>query len=420
MSLFYGWFIVAAAVVLTGYNSAMFVYGLTAFMTPIAATSGWSYTQISLATSIRGLQIGILDPVAGFVVDRWPARRLMLFGTVVFAAGIVIVSRSSNLALFYVGFLTAGLGSAFCHNMVPMTVVARWFRKNIGKATGILYSGFSLGGLFVPLIVKAIDTYGWQDVMLYMAFGALVLGLPLSLMFRNKPEDYGLLPDGEVSSDATETKLTDFGLTLREVVRTRAFWIIGIAGTLQITAVHAVTVHAVPSLTSAGFNRSAAAIGVTIFSLTGVPMRILYGVLADIFDKKYVYALSNAITTVSLVIFGLLDGNSFAMMAWFGVIYGLGVSGAMCVRVPITRDYFGVRNFGTIFGMLSIFTVIGSVAGAPIAAWVYDSSGTYFPIWYVYAGLTAAGMLLLLMLPRHDAYRKDMMKQGNNAGDVVV
>jgi MFS family permease len=405
LSLFFGWFIVAAAVVLTGYNSAMFVYGLTAFMTPIAATSGWTYTQISLATSIRGLQIGMLDPVAGFVVDRWPARRLMLLGTVVFAAGIVIVSRSSNLALFYVGFLTAGLGSAFCHNMVPMTVIARWFRKNIGKATGILYSGFSLGGLFVPLIVKAIDAYGWQDVMLYMAFGALVLGVPLSLMFRNKPEDQGLLPDGEVSTGTTETRISDFGLTLREVVRTRAFWIIGIAGTLQITAVHAVTVHAVPSLTSTGFDRSEAAIGVTIFSLAGIPMRIVYGVLADMFDKKYVYALSNGITTVSLLIFGLLDGNSFAMMALFGVVYGLGVSGAMCVRVPLTREYFGVKSFGAIYGMLSIFTVIGGVAGAPIAAWVYDSSGTYFPIWYIYAGLTAAGMLLLLLLPGGDTYR---------------
>ena len=407
MGLFFGWYIVAAAVILTGYNSAMFVYGLTAFLEPMAATMGWTYTQISLATSIRGLEIGALDPIAGLVVDRWPARRLMLISSIVFAAGTIIISRSTNLAVFYIGFLVAGLGSAFCHNMVPMTAIARWFRKNIGKATGILYSGFSLGGLFVPLVVKAIDAYGWQDVMLFMAFGALILGLPLSFAFRSRPEDHGLLPDGRISDGTTATSTSVFGLTVREVLRTRAFWIIGIAGTLQITAVHAVTVHAVPSLTSTGFDRSTAAIGVTIFSVTGIPMRIIYGILADMFDKKYVYALSNGITTVALVLFGLLDGNSFAMMALFGVIYGLGVSGAMCVRVPITRDYFGVKSFGAIYGMLSIFTVIGGVAGAPIAAWVYDSSGTYFPIWYIYAGLTATGMILLLWLPRRGAYGSD-------------
>lgn len=400
MSLFFGWIIVAAAVIITGYNSAMFVYGLTAFLTPIAATSGWSYTQITVATSIRGLQIGMLDPIAGFVVDRWPARRLMLLGTIVFAAGIVIVSRSSNLAVFYVGFLIAGLGSAFCHNMVPMTVIARWFRKNIGKATGILYMGFSIGGLFVPFIVNAIDTYGWQDVMMYLAFGAAVVGVPLALLFRDRPEDYGMQPDGKVSGEAAGADNVDYGMSLKEVVRTRAFWIIGIVGTLQIVAVHAVTVHAVPSMTSAGFERATAAVGVTIFSVVAIFMRLIYGVLADMFTKKYVYALSNGITTVSLVLFGLLDGNSFAMMALFGVVYGMGVSGAMCLRVPITREYFGISSFGAIYGTLSIFTVIGGVAGAPIAAWVYDSSGTYFPIWYIYAGLTAASMVLLLFLPK--------------------
>jgi MFS family permease len=406
MSLFFGWYIVAATVLLTGYNSAMFVYGLTSFISPMVATTGWTLTQVTLATSIRGLQIGALDPIAGLVVDRWPARRLMLISTIVFAAGTLIVSRSNNLAVFYTGFLLAGLGSAFCHNMVPMTVIARWFRKNIGKATGILYSGFSIGGLFVPLIVKAIDTYGWQDVMLYMGFGAMILGLPLSLAFRNRPEEYGLRPDGSVDDEAMVVNRSDYGLTVREVFRTRTFWIIGIVGTLQITAVHAVTVHAVPSLTSAGYDRTIAGVGVMIFSFVGIPMRIIYGVLADTFDKKYVYALSNAITTGALILFGWLEGDSFAMMALFGVIYGLGVSGAMAIRVPIIRDYFGVKSFGAIYGMLSIFTVIGGVAGAPIAAAVYDNSGNYFPIWYIYAGLTAMGMILLLILPGRDAYLK--------------
>jgi len=101
LTLFFGWYIIAAAVILTGYNSAMFVYGLTAFMTPIAATSGWTYTQISLATSIRGLEIGALDPIAGIVVDRWPAKRLMFIGTAVFVVGAIIISRSDNLATFY-------------------------------------------------------------------------------------------------------------------------------------------------------------------------------------------------------------------------------------------------------------------------------------------------------------------------------
>lgn len=399
MSIFFGWYIAAAAALFTAYHSAIFVYGLTAFITPIATSLGWTYTQISLASSIRGLEVGVLDPVAGMIVDRWPARRLMLIGTVIFVLGTICVSQATNLGVFYAGFLIVGLGSSFCHNMVPMTVLARWFKKNIGKASGIIYMGFAVGGLFVPLIVKAIDTWGWEDVMLYLAFGALVLGVPLSLLFRNRPEEYGLLPDGKASADVSETENDVSGLSLREALKTRAFWIIGLVGTFQITAVHAVTVHAIPYLTSIGMDRPTAALGVMIISIIGLAMRVMYGILADMFGKKYVYALSNGMTTVALVLFGFLDGSSFAMLALFGVIYGLGVSGAMTVRVPITREYFGVSSFGSVFGMLSVFTVIGGVIGAPVAGWVYDTSGAYFPIWYIFAGLTIIGALLLLVLP---------------------
>ena len=105
-------------------------------------------------------------------------------------------------------------------------------------------------------------------------------------------------------------------------------------------------------------------------------------------------------TTVALVLFGFLNGNSFAMVALFGVIYGLGVSGAMTLRVPITREYFGISNFGSVFGTLSVFTVIGGVVGAPVAGWVYDTSASYFPIWFIFAGITLIGTLLLLVMPR--------------------
>jgi len=397
--IFFGWFIVAASVVLTGYNSAMFVYGLTAFITPMTVTSGWSYTQVSLATSIRGLEIGALDPLAGIIVDRWPARRLMLLGTIVFVGGVIIISQAGNLAVFYAGFLIAGLGSSFCHNIVPMTTIARWFKKNVGKATGILSMGMAVGGLCVPLMVKAIDTWGWQDVMLYMAAGGLVLGIPISLLFRNRPEEYGMLPDGQKTEELIDLSTPDPGVTTREAVRMRAFWIISVVGMLQMTVAHAVTVHMVPYLSSLGMDRSYSAIGITIFSVVSLVMRVTYGVLADMFPKKYVYALSNTVMCISLVIFGTLDGSSFAMLALFTVIYGMGISGAMPLRVPVTREYFGVRSFGTIYGLLSVSTVIGGIIGAPAAASVYDATGSYFPIWYVFAGLNFLNVILLMFLP---------------------
>lgn len=399
MGIFFGWYIVAASVLLTGYHSAIFVYGLTAFLTPIANTASWSIAQISLASSIRGLEVGMLDPLAGIIVDRWPARRLMVMGTIIFAIGTICVSQATNLLVFYIGFLIVGLGSAFCHNIVPMTLIARWFKKNVGKATGILYGGYSLGGLFVPLIVKAIDKYGWQEVMLYLGFGALVIGIPLSFVFRNRPEDYGLRPDGQALDNTGISVVDESGFSLREAMRTRTFWLVGLVGTLQITAVHAVTVHVIPHLENMGAASATAALSVTIFSVVGIGMRILYGFMADTFGAKYIYMLSNAATALGLVIFGFMEGNSFAMVVLFSVIYGIGVSGAMVIRVPIVRKHFGIKNFGAIYGALSVFTVAGGIIGAPVAGWIFDVSGSYFPIWFVFAGFTSLGIILLMMLP---------------------
>jgi len=398
--IFFGWYIVAAALVLTTYNSAMFIYGFTAFLTPIAATFGWTFAQLSLASSIRGLETGALDPFIGMAADRWPAKRLIFIGIIILVLGIMFISQATNLAMYYVGFMIVGLGGAISITMVPTTVIARWFKGNIGKANGILAAGFAIGGLFAPLIVKGIDTFGWQNLMLYMAGGILILGLPLSFVFRNRPEDYGLLPDGKAPVDAKGLSTYDLGMDRKQALKTRAFWYIGISQMFQMGAMQSVALHQMPYLTSLGLQRANAAVAITIFSLVGLIARLLYGFLADIFPKKYILAISNGIITAGLIVFGLLDGSSFTFVVLFAVIYGIGAGGATPLRAPIIRDYFGVKHFGTIYGVLTLFMMFGGVVCAPLTGWVFDIRGVYDPIWFVYAGLTAMGTGLLLLLPR--------------------
>ncbi len=397
--IYFGWFILAASIILISYQSVTFVYGLTAFMKPIATSLGWSYTQISLATTIRGLEVGALDPVAGMVVDRWPARRLMALGLVVYATGVFILSQATTLAVFYLGFMVMGLGGTFCFSMVPQTVLARWFKKDIGKVSGILTMGFSIGGLFVPFIVKGIEAYGWQSLMLYLALGIVVLGLPLSLFFRNRPEDYGMMADGVVPS-VTAAPADDGSVkSFRQVLKMRPFWLIGLAGMLQMIGVYALNIHIIPYLTSIGISNATAALSVTILAGVALGVRLLYGFMSDIIAKKYVYAFSCGVTAIAMVLFSYLKGDSFAAMVLFSVVCAFAFAGSTAMRVPILRDYFGAKSFGTVFGWASVFTVVGSVAGAPAAGWVYDTRGTYYPIWLVYAGTAALAMVLLLMLP---------------------
>ena len=399
--VFFGWYMMAATLLLLTYNSVVFVYGFTAFMSPIITSLGFSSAQVSLASSIRGLEVGGLDPFVGAAADRWSSKRLMLIGIIIYALGIICISQSANLAIFYAGFLIVGLGGSICITVVPNTVIARWFRKNIGKASGIMAMGVAIGGIFTPLVAKSIDAFGWDNTLLYMAIGMLVVGIPLSSLFRSRPEDYGMSPDGIAPADTGDLEIDNSGVTVKEALKTRAFWFISLGTMLQMMPMHALTIHMMPYLESIGIERDWAAIAVTIFAVITIPTRLLYGIAADMYSKKYVLVISMILTTAGLLVFHFLDGSSFAMVVVFAVIYGIGAAGVTPLRTPLLRDYFGIKKFGTIFGLNAFLITVGAVIGAPIAGWVYDTREVYDPIWLIFTGFVVAGMVLILLLPPH-------------------
>ena len=115
------------------YFSAIFSYGWTSFVTPILATFGWSMTQLSLASTLRGVEVGVFNPLWGVAVDRWPLRILMILSIICSALGIFIISRCNSLWMFYAGFLVLGIASSATTSMIPNTAISRWFHRDVGK-----------------------------------------------------------------------------------------------------------------------------------------------------------------------------------------------------------------------------------------------------------------------------------------------
>jgi MFS family permease len=389
------------------YNSAMFVYGFTAFINPIAATFGWSYTQITLATSLRGLESGALSPLLGMIVDRWPSRRLVFIGIILLGIGTLWVSRATSLIMFYIGFMIAGLGGSLGVHMVPQATLVRWFRRDVGKASGIVAMGMGISGAFIPLIVRIIDAYGWQNTLMFLAFGTWILGLPLASVFRSRPEDYGLLPDGkpqENSGSDSPAETKDLDIDVRTAMGMRAFWQIGIASAIQVGAVMIVVTHVMPYLVSIGIERRTAGTVAMLTPMVSLVARIPYGFLADAFTKKYVMALSIGLKGVGLFLFWLIGRGSLWLIPLFVILFGLGSGGMTPLRTPIIREYFGIKRFGTILGITSIFTTISMVASPPFGGWVFDRIGNYQPVWLAFIVLALAGVILMITTPQ--AYRK--------------
>ncbi|MFC1987529.1 MFS transporter [Chloroflexota bacterium] len=397
-----GWYMVVAALLIHAYHSGTIGYGFTAFIAPIAATFGWNYAQISLGLSLRGLEEGTLDPFVGMAADHWPARRLMLIGVITYGLGLVCISQATNLAMYYIGFVIIGLGHSLAMSMVPQTMIAKWFKNNLGKAAAVLSMGGPIGAIFVPIVVKMIDAYSWQTTLLIFAVGIWLIGIPLSFVFRPKLEDHGFTSDGKLQDDIkgrNSSESYDSSISVKEALRTRAFWQIGIAFMLQVGPIHAVTTHVMPYLSSLGVERSTASMVAMFIPLVSLTARIPFGWLADIFNKKYVVAVSMGLTSAGLFLFWLLDGSSFMLIGAFVVFFGLGLAGLGPLKTPVIREYFGTKNFGMIYGLIRTFSMIGLVVYPPVAGWVYDTRGIYDPIWLVFCGSSMLSAILMLTAP---------------------
>lgn len=401
---FYGWYIVISGATLGFVFSSIIGYGWTAFVGPMIATFGWSMAQVSLASSLRSLEIGVFNPLWGPLVDRHPPQKLMRIGVVCASLGLLILSRMTNLMMYYVGFLLAGVGSSLVTGMLPLVVISRWFRKDIGKANGFFFMGVGLGGVAVPLVVTLIDRLSWRTTLFYTAVGFLVLGLSLSFIFRSRPDDYGLEPDGKAPNNGNKSGPTgteDFGTGIKEALKMRAFWHLALVTLFQNATLSTVMLYAIPYLTNLGLTRKTAGSTIMLYTFFSLFGRVPFGMLADIFRKSYVMALSIVLQIIGLIFYDQMNGASpLWLILLFAIPYGFGVSGVMPLRAPILAEYFGLKNFGTIFGLTSVFIAAGNIVSPPLAGWIFDTTHSYKAWWGALVALGVMALVAVLTMPQ--------------------
>ena len=394
-------------VAISTYMSGVIFYGFTAFIAPIESSfPTWSRAAISLSVSLRGLESGLLAPFAGKLVDRFGPRKLIAIGGLIVTMSLVMLSQMDSLWMFYLAFVVMAVGMSCCTLTVPMTAVANWFHKRLGIASAFAIIGFGLSGILVPIIVNLIDLYEWRTTFLILAAGVVIIVLPLSLVFRHKPEPYGYLPDGEhelptqYSIKSVEKKPVEKSWRVREVLKNSIFWRLTIPYVCQMIAVSAMMTHLMPYLESVGIARSAAGFITMSLSLTSIVGRLSFGWLADRQERKNVSIMAFVLISVGIVLFMFVSNQAFWLLIPFIIIFSIGQGGNNALRSPMVGTYFGRANFGTVLGLMMGICSIGGVLGPPLAGMVWDAKGSYSLAWYVSLGIVVMGMICIWSIPK--------------------
>jgi len=351
--------------------------------------------------------MGLFAPLTGILVDRWGPRRLIFSGVVINTGGLILLSNATSLGMFYGAFSLIAIGTSACAMTVLMTAVANWFRRKIGMASGIAMCGFAFSGLLVPVIVTLIEVYEWRMAVTILALGMLVVALPLSLLFRHKPKQYGLFPDGQVPTIHYDSlsQSPEAEVKTKQALKSSIFWRLALAFMYHHMVVSATITHVMPYLSSIGVARSMSSLVATTIPLTSIGGRLGLGWLADKLDRRFVAAGGFTMIGLGLLCFGYISTGTIWRLVPFLVLFGIGYGGNNALRVSLAREYFGRTSFGTIFGLIMGVGALGSIIGPTVAGWVYDNWGSYQGIWLAFAGLAVVAVISVLTIRKKPLLR---------------
>lgn len=414
-----------ASTILNVLAGGTFFYGFTVFFNPVRHTFGWAAAVTSVAFAFKRLEEGVLGPITGFLVDRAGPRKIMLSGWAIVGLGFLWMSRINSLWQFYASFLLIAMGFSLGSFLAISTTVANWFTKKRSRAMTLVYVGFGASGLLVPLVALSISHFGWRETLTILGVGLWVIGLPLSLVMRHKPDQYGYLPDGETGASAsgvtvlshdissrTATPDADSsatGFTARAALRTRAFWLVAFTFFFQHIGTSAIFVHIVPFLESVKVSTTVAATVVTGMTMCSLIGRLGFGFLGDFTNKRYLIAIALSLQTIGIFLFSFVDADRTWLIIPFLLTYGPGYGGPIPLRPALQGDYFGTRSFGTIVGLLSLISMPGALASPVVAGWIFDAVGGYHLAWKLFALVTLPAIpLILLATPPKAQKRNDL------------
>ena len=366
------------------------LYGLPFFYDFMVRDFGWSRAQVTSGNAISKLIVGpLFGFLAGWLVDRFGPRRLMIAGILMAGVALVGLGMIRTLAGFYLFYVFNALGYV-CGGPLPNQVLlSRWFTGGRGRAMGVAYLGIGIGGAVVPfLAVWLTRVVGWQGALQGLGVLIVVVALPMAWFVRESPASPASTPS---TTSATSTTST--------ILHRPAFYLLLVGSMCSIAAVGGTNQHLKLFLSlDHGFTQGAAAQIVSLVLASSLVGRLGMGWLADRIPKKYVMLLIYLLV-VSAIPLLFLTATPGAIY-FFAVVFGIGLGGEYMVIPLMAAELFGVQVLGRVMGIVLTADGVGEAVAPWLVGRMRDAAGSYASGFVALIVCALVGALAISFLPR--------------------
>lgn len=398
-----GWWVLAAT-----FACAMLVIGSTnyafqLFVVPVQAEFGLSRAAVNQGMSLFLIGGALWAPIAGRLLDRFPAPAVMAAGGASIGLGMAAIAASSSLVLI-AGALVGpmALGAMCAGGLANTTIVSRWFRRRRGRALGIATVSSGAGGfVMVQLITALIARHGWRGALVSTgAILALGVGALALLVVRSRPDERALAQAGELApGPAGEGGTAERTWSFAELVRRRNFWCITFGTGLLMASDGALLTSQMPYLLGLGIEAQSASFLIACMTASSVAGKLGIGLAADRMDLRRLFAIVAVCHVVLLLVLIAEPGYGILLVAVS--LFGVGVGGVYPMLATLTAEAFGSASYGSVAGTMQMVLLPISIALLTFIGASHDRTGSYTLAFEVFIGLVflASALIALVKLP---------------------
>ena len=424
LPFYYGWVVVGASGTAVFARMAPAITTLTVFIYPMSQELGWSRTLIAGAVSAGALSSMALSPAIGWAIDRFGSRPVLVAGVLTVGAAMISLAWATIPVTFYVAYASARV---VFHTAAPIgagTVASRWFIRMRGRAVGVIFFCGAVGGVvFTILAAVVIDNFGVPAAWISLGMVTLAVALlPNLLLVVERPEDLGLIPDGDAGGGRQahphsnpppegegvslpgEERATpeNDSWTVRESTRTATFWILVVMGFATFFVHAGVNVHIAAYLRDQGLSLTNAASVVTASWVVSAAGSVGWGWLMERAPARLMYSAMLTLLSGAVLLLLLASGiaRPFGVALGAAVLIGLVAAGGNIISAVVFADYYGRASLGKIRGIGEIGVLVGQSTGPLLAGLVFDIRGSYALIFVIFAAIAAVGSVVVLYARR--------------------